>query len=58
MTQREIAKWFGINERTLIRYKQAKKGSWRNKIYWLIIEEANRQEKLAGAVTGRKDGEE
>jgi len=45
MKQYEIADYFNMNVRTFIRFKQAKHGTWRKKLYYLMMEEALKIEK-------------
>lgn len=45
MTDKQVADYFGMPLRTYARYKKAPYGSWRKKLYYLMIEEMLRVEK-------------
>lgn len=48
MTDKAIAEHFGMPTRTYARFKQAPFSDWRKKIYYLMLEEMLRIEKLKG----------
>ena len=48
MTDTKIAKHFNMPLRTYSRFKKAEQGSWRKRIYYLMIEEMLRLDKLKG----------
>ena len=54
ITDQKVADYFGMPLRTYTRYKVAPPGSWRKKIYYLMMEELVRVE----AVKAFKDYEE
>jgi len=48
MTDKQIADYFNIPVRTYARFKVAKHGTWRKKMYYLMMEEVLRIEKMKG----------
>jgi len=48
MTDKKIAEHFNMPVRTYSRYKKAEHGSWRKKMYYLILEEMLRIEQRKG----------
>lgn len=45
MKDKKVAEYFGMPARTYARFKVAPNGSWRKKIYYLMLEELLRVEK-------------
>ncbi len=48
MTDQKVADYFNMPVRTYSRFKIAEHGTWRKKIYYLMMEEMLRIEKLRG----------
>ena len=46
MTDKKIADYFNMPERTYARFKKAEQGSWRKKMYYLMMEEMLRIEQM------------
>jgi len=48
MTDKKIAEHFNMPVRTYSRFKKAEAGSWRKRIYYLMLEEMLKIEKMRG----------
>ncbi len=48
MTDQKVADFFNMPVRTYARFKKAEPGTWRKKIYYLMMEEMLRVDKLKG----------
>jgi len=48
MTDQKVADYFNMPVRTYSRFKKAEPGTWRKKIYYLMMEEMLRVDKLKG----------
>jgi len=53
MTDTQIAKHFNMPLRTYSRFKKATSGTWRKRIYYLMMEELLRMEKLDNSLKNK-----